>query len=333
MDNFLKRIAYYASELVANQAEPGDWDYDVKPTYVIALARYRIFENDERIVHRASTLDLETGEQIVDSYNYTIIELAKVPFFIGKDSLSKWLFFFRYLSRLRELPPELSDKKFKQLTESAKVSKFSKKEFEAYQKMYHERWDHNVLKRGFFKEFAMEINAEIAKNVSGNKREIAKKLKARNRPVEEIAEDTGLSIEEINALQFRIQILSSDIAQNDAKRKMPRQAGHDKAVGVLSFPNIQTFLDADFFFAEQAVELAAEQRDSGDGAQGYNRDCDVGDSGLVDCGAAEKSQHQDNPPVDCENHKRVAGNVSQDSLENADGRKVRNLACKQERGN
>lgn len=200
MDKFLKRIAYYASELVANQAEPGDWDYDVKPTYVIALARYRIFENDERIVHRASTLDLETGEQIVDSYNYTIIELAKVPFFIGKDSLSKWLFFFRYLSRLRELPPELSDKKFKQLTESAKVSKFSKKEFEAYQKMYHERWDHNVLKRGFFKEFAMEINAEIAKNVSGNKREIAKKLKARNRPVEEIAEDTGLSIEEINAL-------------------------------------------------------------------------------------------------------------------------------------
>lgn len=200
MDNFLKRIAYYASELVANQAEPGDWDYDVKPTYVIALARYCIFENDERIVHRASTLDLETGEQIVDSYNYTIIELAKVPFFIGKDSLSKWLFFFRYLSRLRELPPELSDKKFKQLTESAKVSKFSKKEFEAYQKMYHERWDHNVLKRGFFKEFAMEINAEIAKNVSGNKREIAKKLKARNRPVEEIAEDTGLSIEEINAL-------------------------------------------------------------------------------------------------------------------------------------
>ncbi len=200
MDNFLKRIAYYASELVTNQAEPGDWDYDVKPTYVIALARYRIFENDERIVHRASTLDLETGEQIVDSYNYTIIELAKVPFFIGKDNLSKWLFFFRYLSRLRELPPELSDKKFKQLTESAKVSKFSKKEFEAYQKMYHERWDHNVLKRGFFKEFAMEINAEIAKNVSGNKREIAKKLKARNRPVEEIAEDTGLSIEEINAL-------------------------------------------------------------------------------------------------------------------------------------
>ena len=200
LDNFLKRLAFYASELVANQAVPGDWDYDVKPTYVIALAQYRIFANDERIVHRATTLDLETGEQIVDSYNYTIIELSKVPFFIGKDNLSKWLFFFRYLDRLRELPEELSDKKFKQLTESSKVSKFSKEEFEAYQKMHHERWDHIVMVPGIFKEFATEINAEIAKNVSNKTREFAKKLKARNRPIDEIVEDTGLTKEEVEAL-------------------------------------------------------------------------------------------------------------------------------------
>ena len=204
LDNFLKRLAFYASELVANQAVPGDWDYDVKPTYVIALAQYRIFANDERIVHRATTLDLETGEQIVDSYNYTIIELSKVPFFIGKDNLSKWLFFFRYLDRLRELPEELSDKKFKQLTESSKVSKFSKEEFEAYQKMHHERWDHIVMVPGIFKEFATEINAEIAKNVSKSllerNREFAKKLKARNRPIDEIVEDTGLTKEEVEAL-------------------------------------------------------------------------------------------------------------------------------------
>ena len=81
------------------------------------------------------------------------------------------------------------------------------------------------------------------------------------------------------------------------------------------------------------MELAAEKRDGRDGAERDNRDGDVGDSRLVDCGAAEKSQHQDNPPVDGENHKRVAGNVSQDSLENADGSDVWNFACKQERGN
>ena len=80
------------------------------------------------------------------------------------------------------------------------------------------------------------------------------------------------------------------------------------------------------------MEFAAEKRDGSDGAKCNNRDGDVGDSRLVDCGAAEKSQHQDNPPVDCENHKRVAGDVSQNSLANTDGSNVWNLACEQERG-
>jgi len=47
---------------------------------------------------------------LMDTYNWTVIELSKVPFFIEKTSsdLSKWLFFFRYLNRLKELPEELT---------------------------------------------------------------------------------------------------------------------------------------------------------------------------------------------------------------------------------
>lgn len=34
VDNFMKRLAFYASEMVANQAEPGDdWDYDIQPIW------------------------------------------------------------------------------------------------------------------------------------------------------------------------------------------------------------------------------------------------------------------------------------------------------------
>ena len=80
------------------------------------------------------------------------------------------------------------------------------------------------------------------------------------------------------------------------------------------------------------MEFAAEKRDGSDGAEGDNRDCDVGDSGLVDLRPEKKSQNQDNPPVDCEDYERIAGNVAEDSLENADGCNVWNLACEQERG-
>ena len=62
--------------------------------------------------------------------------------------------------------------------------------------MHHDRWDHIVMVPGIFKEFADEINAKIDERVL----EIAKKLKARNRPIEEIVEDTGLTEEEVKAL-------------------------------------------------------------------------------------------------------------------------------------
>lgn len=204
--NFRKRLAFYASELVANQAEPGqEWKFDVKPTYVIAFAQHNVFD-DDRIVHRATTTDLETGEQFVDTYNYTVVELPKVPFFIDKksDDLSKWLFFFRFLSRLRELPAEFSEHKFERLTESSKVSNFSKEEFEAYQKMYHKEWDHNAMVDGVFEEFAKEIDAKVeeraSKKVNERERQMAKAMLADNVPVEKIAAYSGLSKEEIAQL-------------------------------------------------------------------------------------------------------------------------------------
>ena len=109
---------------------------------------------------------------------------------------------------LKELPAEFSEHKFECLTESSKVSNFSKEEFEAYQKMYHKEWDHNAMVDGVFEEFAKEIDAKIeervceriSKEISESKREIARKMKSKNMPVEQIAELTGFSVEEISNL-------------------------------------------------------------------------------------------------------------------------------------
>ena len=202
LKNFRKRLAFYASEMVVNQSETGaGWKFNVKPTYVIAFARHKVFD-DERIIHRATVCDLETGEQFVDTYNFTAIELSKVPFFIelGSSSIRKWLFFFRFLDKLKELPAELDEKKFKNLTESSKVSNFTKEEYEAYQKVYHKEWDHNAMVDGIFEEFADEINAKVNESVSEREREMAKGLRDDNVPMEIIVRRTGLSEEEIRKL-------------------------------------------------------------------------------------------------------------------------------------
>ena len=202
MPNFVKRLGYYAGVMVANQSEKGDdWNFDVKPTYVIAISRHTVIE-DDRAVHRATTVDLETGKQLMDLYNYTILELSKVPCLIEKtsDNVSKWLFFFRYLHSLKKLPDALDEKKFSRLTESSRVSNFSRKEFEAYQHMYHEIWDRNALRAGFIEDnpdFIEEIRGEGATNKA---REMAKGLLEDGVPMEIIVRRSGLTEDEIKAL-------------------------------------------------------------------------------------------------------------------------------------
>ncbi|WP_295859941.1 hypothetical protein [uncultured Fibrobacter sp.] len=86
------------------------------------------------------------------------------------------------------------------MTESSKVSNFSKEEFEAYQKMYHKEWDHNAMVDGVFEEFAKEIDAKVAESVSEKTREMAKAMRDYGDPAEKIAAISGLSIEEIARL-------------------------------------------------------------------------------------------------------------------------------------
>ena len=97
---------------------------------------------------------------------------------------------------------ELDESKFLQLTESSKVSNFSKKEFEAYRNMYHKVWDHNALRRGFFKEFADDVNAKML----DVRRENAKRMIADDQLSDEkIAEYSGLSIEDIVVLRSQLE--------------------------------------------------------------------------------------------------------------------------------
>ena len=80
------------------------------------------------------------------------------------------------------------------------MSNFTRKEFEAYQHMYHEEWDRNALRAGFIEDnpdFIEEIRGEGA---IAKAREIAKGFRDAGFPLDAIAKQTGLSEEEIKAL-------------------------------------------------------------------------------------------------------------------------------------
>ncbi len=164
MTNFLKRLGYYAGQMVVNQGESGrSWNFAVKPTFVVALTQHKIF-GDKRVFRRGATIDLESGEPLFDSYNYMIVELPKVLPKISVESsgVEKWLFLLRFLHRLRELPDALKVPKFENLTMSSKVSSFTKAEFEEYQKMINAEYDRNAMWPGIEEDFADKINAKVS---------------------------------------------------------------------------------------------------------------------------------------------------------------------------
>ena len=168
--NFLKRLLFYSSQMIVQQGEPGpDWDYDVKPIYVISFARFRVFD-DDRPLHRAGFLDYETANPLIDSANFTIVELSKVKKMIRKSDseAAKWMFIFRYLHRLKELPPALKTEKFEGLLPFAKLARFNKKELKRYRYIMHLKWDRYAQELAFAEDhpdFVKKIEEKVIDKV------------------------------------------------------------------------------------------------------------------------------------------------------------------------
>ena len=171
--NFLKRLVFYSSQMIVQQGEPGpDWVYDVKPVYVISFARFRAFD-DNRPLHRAGILDYETAVRLIDCANFTIIELPKVARLIRKSDseVAKWMFIFRYLDRLKELPPALKTEKFEGLLPFAKLARFNKKELKRYRYIMHLKWDRYAQQLAFAEDnpdFIKKIEEKVKNAIKRN---------------------------------------------------------------------------------------------------------------------------------------------------------------------
>lgn len=62
---------------------------------------------------------------------------------------NKWLFIFRYLDRLKELPPALKTEKFEGLLPFAELARFNKKELKRYRYIMHLKWDRYAQELAF----------------------------------------------------------------------------------------------------------------------------------------------------------------------------------------
>ena len=115
-----------------------------------------------------------------------------------------------YMEIVEQFPCEALDKIFKKLAEYADSKTLTKEEQEKYDNSMMVMWDNYAVykhavekayKKGYEEEYKIGCEEGIIKGEKKVSKEVALKLLARNYPLDEIADITGLSIEEIKKLE------------------------------------------------------------------------------------------------------------------------------------
>ncbi|WP_439257805.1 Rpn family recombination-promoting nuclease/putative transposase [Lonepinella sp. BR2271] len=201
--NLKKRMLYYGSKLIADQAPKGErrfWNYNISEVYVIVLMDgFRLTHQTEQYLHDIALCDRNTGTVFYEDLGFTYIELLnfnKTETELQGD-LDKWLFVLRNISKLDKLPEFLSKPVFEKVFKIAEYVQLSKGERDMYNVSLKRKWD----------EYSLLESAKIEGLQQGLERgklegiyETAKNMLAFNMDPQIVAKIVNLPVEEIRKL-------------------------------------------------------------------------------------------------------------------------------------
>lgn len=203
--NFFKdRSIYYASFPIQEQAQKGNWDYQLEPVYTVGILDF-IFDDhkSEKELLHVVALKNHHCEVFYDKLKFIYIELPK--FKKKEDELEthfeKWLFVFRHLSNLQSRPQQLQEKIFQRLFEAAEIAKFSATEREAYEdSLKYYRDLKNVIDTSRQEGMLEGLGQGIEQGIKKRNLEIAKQMKNEGESIDKIMKYSHLSRKEIEDL-------------------------------------------------------------------------------------------------------------------------------------
>lgn len=200
--NFFKdRTIYYASFPIQEQAERGDWNYELKAVYCVGILDFE-FDDDkalkEEVVHTVQLKD-QNNQVFYDKLKFVYLEM---PHFNKKESqlenrLDKWLYFIKHLEDFETMPEMFKDEVFEQAFKKAELATYTWDEQFEYQQSLKIYRDLKGVVDTAFDEGKKE---GVMEGIKVAKLEMVKSLKAIGVAPEIICQTTGLSLEEVSRL-------------------------------------------------------------------------------------------------------------------------------------
>ena len=196
---FKERTIYYSTFPIKEQAEKGEWNYNLKAVYCIGILDFTFddYESEpekSEVVHNIK-LKNKNGKTFYDKLTYIYLEM---PNFNLKEEnlgtrLEKWLYFIKHLEDFQSIPSIFKDEVFTQAFEKAEIAKLGQSEIESYEMNLKIYRDYKNTVYTAFDDGKLEGKIE-------GKIEVAKALKLSGISTEIIIQATGLSESEIDKL-------------------------------------------------------------------------------------------------------------------------------------
>ena len=212
---FKDRSLYYSTFPISEQAKTGEWNFELKAVYTVAILDF-VFDEDEaepdKYRYDVKLLDIETHKVFYDKLTFIYLEMPKFekPLDELKTRFDKWLFVLKNLERLHDVPEKFQDRLFKKLFAAAEIARFSVEEARGYEdslKIYRDMKNSldtareegldEGLKRG--REEGREEGRQEGRQ-EGREEEIlrvALNLLDIGRPLEEVEQVTGVNREKL----------------------------------------------------------------------------------------------------------------------------------------
>ncbi len=206
--NFKERAIYYLSRTIANQGRKGpDWMFDLKAVYGVFFMNFHLESRQTKFRTDVSLRNMRTNEPFSDKMRFIFLDL---PAFTKDEEtcetdFERWIYVLKNMEILQRMPFKARKSVFEELEKIADISALSKEDQEKYEhiiKVYRdnlvtEQW---AIEKGLEKGLKKGLEEGRKEGIEIERLKNARGMKAKGYPLEDIAQITGLSVEEIQKL-------------------------------------------------------------------------------------------------------------------------------------
>jgi len=212
---FKDRLVYYATLPITEQAKQGDWNFELKAVYVIAILDF-VFDEGKaaptKYRYDAKLTEINDCQVFYNKLYFIYLEMPKFNKRLEElgSHFEQWMYVLKHLNKLERIPGALQERIFGRLFEVAELAKLPTEQAINYQEsMKHYRDIKNSLdtaeKKG--REEGIEKGREeglkegIEKGIQQEKLFIAQQMLQEGLDVRLIARLTGLNLQQIRQLK------------------------------------------------------------------------------------------------------------------------------------